>query len=554
MLGIGLILVSVLLIGFEQHARIKRKKLSLYQEIVYTDLKSKKLNLMTAKESAIDSIALGIGASTLNIMDIYAATEEHSEVLEILQYRFPDQLSSFDSSMDWFNKIESLKDISTSGTYASAFKGQTAEKITTEYLTGNGFTNVGDFDSRVHPDNDVFGEFNGETIEVSVKNGSADYIRDMIEKHPNSDTYAINVEAYKEMLDSGEIDSYADQGITIFSPGFSEEVLSNQGSDALIDIHDAGDLIDDIPYLAVAIFGVKLVKNIQQLNKGNLSTFEFGSNVAVDAGRVASGGVFAVGGSKIGAAVGTFVAPGIGTLIGGGIGAVAGAFAGGALFSMVKEHVKWGNIINAIDYFAEKYSKDFSKAMKTNMTQKYSNIMKLNASIRSEEQLIKAYSKELNPYSLYKVTLNSVIVAEHYNNLHLASEKLKLAINNTSAELFAFCIKNSKKVFPDEEKKQMKFARRLFGNIIIDNEWLIKNEDLTDEEIELINKYKSQLIKAPNHAYRLDIEGTELFDGMFYHSYDKTTVNKTTNLKNYGIIIYVGAASFLILAGYLFFR
>lgn len=548
MVAIFLIIISILLICFEQYASRKRQKIEKYKEIIYTDLNSKKVDINTAKENSIDSIALGIGSSGMNIMDIYSATEEHSEVLEVLQYRFPEELGSFDSPLEWFNKVESLKDLSSTGAYANAYKGQMAENITMEYMEEKGFTDVGDFESRTHPDNDVFGNWNGEIREISVKNGSVDYIKDAIKEYPNSNIYSINSEAYNKMLESGEIDQYSENGINIFTPGFSEIKLAGECSSSLNGIHEAGDISDNIPPLAFAIFGVKIISNLTQFKKNNQSGYECLINISVDAGRVATGGFFALSGSKIGASLGTMAAPGIGTLLGGGVGVIVGAFAGSSLFNAAKEQIKWGDIIETIEYYGEKYMNGFSDTMKKNMAEKYIDLKRIKGKKISEEKLFREYENILNPYEFNKVTLNSVLVAENCNNLNRALEKSNLALQNTYKELFSTCNMVTKQAIPNKENKTKDFAKKLYGNILVSNEWLFAYENLSIEERNKISKYKKQIEKNPNHPYRLDTDLVKFFDGIFYETYYKTYIKNKNYVRNYGLPIYIISALILILA------
>ena len=518
------ILLVVLAISILIYARlIKRKAVQVdsLTKIVYTDFNDNSKLINESRDNIIDSLALGIGSSGLNLLDIYASVEDHETVVETLAQRFPDAIKDF-SSLDWFKKVSELDANDSMASYISAFKGQAAENISLEFLQEQGYENARLFSSLTHANDDVVAELNGEEISLSVKNGSVDYIKDSISEHPLSTNYIVNEEAYDEMLNSGDIDEYAEEGITILNGGYSVDELTEQGQEALEDIFDAGDILDDIPWIALAIFGVKTVKNVKQYKSCNQSKYEFGVNLAVDAGRVAAGGLMAAGGAQVGTALGTMVAPGIGSIVGAGIGVVVGALVGGQLFNKIKERLKWGAIIDALDHFGEKYGFKYSSQIESNIKNELFNYNDIKNNINKEQRLVNKYEKETNPFSIKKPSLESVMVYEHINNLEKSKKRIDAVTRKAAAEVRKFTDNIVFKGKENETKsnKMQKVSRRIATDILLGNRWLFNKESLSDDDKKILREFDEKVLLAPNHPYSLNADPIEVFKGIIYKAYD----------------------------------
>jgi len=551
------ILIFTLAISVLIYARlIKRKAVQVdsLTKIVYTDFNNNSKLINESRDNIIDSLALGIGSSGLNLLDIYASVEDHETVVETLAQRFPDAIKDF-SSLDWFKKVSELNANDSMASYISAFKGQAAENISLEFLQEQGYENARPFSSLTHANDDVVAELNGEEISLSVKNGSVDYIKGSISDHPLSTNYIVNEESYNEMLNSGDIDEYADEGITILNGGYSVDELTEQGQEALEDIFDAGDILDDIPWIALAIFGVKTVKNVKQYKSCNQSKYEFGVNVAVDAGRVAAGGLMAAGGAQIGTALGTMVAPGIGSIVGAGIGVVVGALAGGQLFNKIKERLKWGAIIDALDHFGEKYGFKYSSQIESNIKNELFNYNDIKNNINKEQKLVNKYEKEMNPFSIKKPSLESVMVYEHINNLEKSKKRIDTVTRKAAAKVRKFTDNIVFKGKENETKsnKMQKVSRRIATDILLGNRWLFNKESLSDDDKKILREFDEKVLLAPNHPYSLNADPIEVFKGIIYKAYDDVDNVHMNSVKIIVNIMNICGIALLVISIYSYF-
>lgn len=208
----------------EYKANKKKHKIKLYSSMVKKEIVEKK-----------DAIVMGIGATALNIIDIYSAIENHSEILEVLEQRFPNEVGEA-SNYEWFEKISNLfndNDRSIEA-YVSAFKGQAAENIALELLRDNGI-NAELADSLINKDTDIVVNSIFGSDEYSVKCGSVDYIENCIE---NSDAkkYIVNSESYESMSQNGMLEEFDDRGVEIIDGEFHDVQLEETASNAFNDI------------------------------------------------------------------------------------------------------------------------------------------------------------------------------------------------------------------------------------------------------------------------------------------------------------------------------
>lgn len=549
MISIALMFIAIALIFWELHARRKRKLILMYRDIIYTDLETKSLNTESTKVNLIESMVFGTGVTSLTMINILASTKNHSEVLDVLEQRFPHELGS-NNYLDWFNKVEELNSNDAITSYVSNFKGQEAENLSVSFLESIGFEDVGLFESLNHADNDIYGYLNGEMHEFSVKTGSTSYIRSEILSNDVSKNYIVNEEAYTELMDSGDLERFADQGISVISPGFSDIELSEEAYSAFDDITESGNLVGNIPVIGIAIFGAKAVNNCRQYLKGYQSKHELGANTLIDGARTITGGAIATVGSQIGSSIGTLIVPGVGTLIGAGIGAVGGYLLGSSIFNKAKERLKWGKIIDAIDHFGLKYIDGFNEQMNLKVKDRFFNYRNLSQ-LKSEFDHEQVQDEGVfNPYSFKKVTLSKVLRQEFSLNLNIACKEIDRAVNMIGIRLSSICNEVAIDRHPKDISKQDICHRRLLGDVIINNIWLMEGS-LDGEEEGLIDGYTQNIIKSPNHPYSLNCNKENLLASVAKECYVASQNSSKINMADYGLFIFIISSILLIVAIYL---
>lgn len=509
--GLGLLGLSIWFGVLEIKANRKRRQINTAINFATTDLS----RFQTS--GIFESAAFGAGSTGMTLLDIYNSCENHEEVLNTLEYRFNNALGPDTTPMEWFSKVEELtaKGDRALGTYISNYVGQAGENAALEMFESQGLK-AELFSSRVHADDDLrVYHPDGNHVDYSVKSYSdIDNFKQVITEHPDSSHYVVNSELYEGLNDNGLLDHYSEQGITIVDGHFSHLEHTEMAEEAFSDISEAGDLSDDIPFIALAIFGVKTCKNIHQFYTNKQSGRELGINVAGDLVRVAAAGLFATGGAKIGAIVGTCFSPGIGTIIGSGVGAVIGAIAGCQLIQWMKERFKWGKIIDAIDYFGEQFENGFTDFQKNNIRAKILKWPEIKKAKQRETKLHKKYKQGLNPYNNRPVSLPAVLNKLHLQELEVTEKKINYSVEYSFQQIWSLCKQAAAKMAGGDEEKEDQIAKRLFGEVICANEGLLLHPNLPGDERTLLEGYKEQIAQAPNHPYRFAQNSKEILEGI----------------------------------------
>jgi len=470
------------------------------------------------KSSAVgDGAALGIGAVGMTLLDVYATATHHAKVLEVLEQRFPHANGGNDV-IDWFNKINMMIEESPNAleTYVSCFKGQAAENMAVELLRNRGI-DADLYETLTNETNDIVATLgNGEEIAYSVKCGDTAYIRQCIE-NTDATHYIINSESYADLEQSGLLEYYERSGIEILDGDYSDSLLTTTAEHAFEEIHDAADISDSVPYLALAMLGFKSYQNYKRYTEGKQSKYELGTNIVMDAARVGAAGVFANAGAELGMSIGTMLLPGVGTVIGGGIGIFAGAVMGSSVFEWGKEKIKWGKIIGAQDYFGEKFLKQFDASFAERVVEKYMNSEEICRIKQEENLLLEDYSKELNPYSPVRVSLPAVLVREYCDSLEAAEAKIRYTKRNIGKHVVDFCKNIAEKNMSQDAEK---WSRRLVGELVVGNSDCL---EVTAEEQNIVARYYEQRAIAGNYPYQFSDSAQDVMENLVkqvYNSYN----------------------------------
>lgn len=537
----GIIFVIVILLLVKQIQAIRKTRhLKNARAIIHTDVSSTKpsaANTQSWRTNLGESAFLSAGSMGISLLDIYSTTANHSQILDVIEQRYPHAIGGA-SPMEWFSKVESLFKNDSVGTYVDAYAGQAGENAALELLRNQGF-DAHLFESRNHVNDDIFVHLHdGSEIDYSVKSGSAKYVIDCLNTSPSTH-YIINSEAYNDLYSRGLILSYHQKGIDIVDGHFSNNAFHEAASGALYDVHDAGDLAHDIPFVALAFFGAKTWENAKQFFNGAQSGYELGINVTGDLTRIGARGIAAFGGAKVGAAIGSFIAPGVGTLIGGGVGVLAASIGTGQVFERVKNWIKWGNIIKAISHFGNKYRNGLTLSMQRNIGDSILGLRDIEKEIVKEESLYRKYKKPMNPYSIEPVTLSAILCCEYLNELKSKRERIIKSTNTLGRDLFKLIRSEVIKSYPNvKPEKRIEIAEKYFGEIIVANQnILLRQEYLTVDEDALVNAYNEEIKRAPNHPFKFNIDSEEVLVKNAYANY-VTTPNTSKMIDRYNVAFF----------------
>jgi hypothetical protein len=516
-IAIILISVSLILIIIEIKAFFKRRQLNYAIQFVTESNPSNKI-----KSTFIEASLLSIGSSTTNLYDIYAACDNHSDVLNVLEYRYNNIMGDA-SPLDWYSKIELLKDRGTKSidSYIKGYTGQQGEFDAKQFLDNQG-QNSSLFENRSHPDDDLFTiDHNGDTIEYSVKSfkNQSNFLH-VVSQHPDSHNYIINHELYDKLHESGALDTLNEQGIDVIDGGFSHDDAWNAAENAFDDIKSAGDLSNNIPYIALALFGFRTVRNIKKYSTGKQSGFETRVDIGLDAVRIGTSGVLAVAGAKVGAAIGTGLAPGVGTLVGGGIGIIVGAIVGSSLINYLKEKFKWGDIIEAIDYVGDRIFAGYYN-IPLIIKSFYRKMYDFEYALEAETQLMLRYQSELNPYNSTKVTVNSALTYVHTKVLKSIQKQISKAGCQFERDIRALCWQAAMKMSNNDTSKSRKIQKRLIGELICANSDIFSDVFKTDSSAsQYLYNYNQQIKSSPNHPYRFNHDSKAVIQSIIIKAAD----------------------------------
>jgi len=519
----GVLLVSTLFLLFiESKAILKRRQINNAIGLALgNDPKEKNKTL-------IESSALAAGATSLNIYDIYAASEKHESVLNVIGQRYNQEIGENASPIEWHEKVKELfagGDKSVNN-YVSAYTGQAGENAALEMFEKSG-KKAELFTSRTHPDNDirVYNQ-DGTHIDYSVKSyDDVSNFKSVVDDHPDSTHYVVNSEIFEQLKENGDLVIYQEQGIEILNGEFSHQENWQFAENALNEFHDDTGIFDDIPVLALGLFGIRTLKNVRDYSKQIQSNYETKVNVIGDLSRIGTQVVTAASIGHIGGMIGTAIAPGIGTLIGEGVGMFVGAMGGARLISYAKERIKWGIIIDSVDVIGEAYSQELGDEAKTKLKKNFFSLEKVKSSLKEEKELKNKYNESISPYGQDKVTLPAVLPHMHTKMLESRIKQINNTPDLFESEFYELCDKASKKMSKDDEKRREQIRTRLIGELLASNSDLLLDENIPDEIKKPLNDYKEQIKIAPNHPYKFSQPSDQVLQGLALNAFNNSGKN-----------------------------
>ena len=571
---VGLV-ISILLLSYllflEIRARKRYKQLEQVERLISETVKPEKIKYA-------EFLGIPAGSAGLSIYNVYAATNNHDEVLAALSYRFNNKLAGVDHPFEWLNYLlqktilgeEAVKGV------VKNIKGHLGEEQAVAFLNSlpemqaRGIS-AELFKSRSHPDNDIiFKDRDGNVVdpsidffknsEVSVKTFSneSDFLRAV--RKSDADQYLVNNELYNQLEQSGKLQELNDSGITVRNGKWSIEEFKNMSNDTFEDFADAGDAASDVPLVAFLFMSYRTFGNYKKYHHGNITKEEFGSDLIVDATRATTAGIGGLAGGKAGMIAGSMIAPGIGTFIGGGVGMVAGALGSSFLFKIFKDWFKYRKLkaylSDLADYYYAIYirSKDLDQKsfIVDQMAEKYFGIENTSSAIKEERRLMANYSDEHDLYASEKdyiqPTVMGALAKKHLMRLDAHYQAARYSCKQVFSSLWLFC---KEKMEHDADK-----AKLLFASIIADF-------DLTKQSsLPAFNNYVGELKKYPNNPYRVYgsdgvIDGQNIVENYLHDGYKSAYKEKKRRLVGkFHFTIFMLSISTLILfvIGVLYFR
>ena len=455
-------------------------------------------------------VSSGSALAGLNLCDIYLNIQDREYVLDTIKYRFPNATENLDSAEDWFEKLSSLK---SKDSYISAFVGQAGEFKAVERLEDLG-KNATLYESRIHPDNDLV---DSDNIEWSVKSYAADdlhILKSVISDHTDSKNYIVNTEAFEKLSTSGDLNEYAEKGITIIDGKFSHtehlqlasERLNFITGDITDEVYDG--IWDDVPVVAAIVTTCNIGINISKYLNRQVTEREATADIIKSLSKLTAAGGGAAAGGTVGASLGSAIFPLAGTLIGGGVGAFLGAMGARELMDEFINGWKWGETRFAYEHFSSNYNNSFSSEILKNIKKKFYYHDQIQKNLALEQKRLLRYDSELELSNSTEPTVSSVLVSETVVKLQNAISRIDSACDEIFDQVINFCIDCGLNKYPGKREKSKKYATDMYGSIIAENaDWLI---NLDQEGQSIIDAMKVELQNYPNNPYKLEISKEKL--------------------------------------------
>ena len=487
-------------LGYKEYqANKKRNQLIQYVNYLTKDMKT--------NESIHDALLIGAGSTALSVFSIYSMIENHSEVLDIMEYRYPNALMDM-SPLEWLTKVEQLYndgDQALNG-FISGYAGQAAETITVEQFEAMG-ASATLFESRTHANDDIAVTMNGETIHYSVKSYSdSDSFAQAVSSHPDSTHYVVNQELYTQLESKGLLEQYQSQGITIIEGNYSNVALREEASKAFLDIHEAADVADHIPFISAPLFALRSGFNIKAYREGKQSGRELTVNVVSDAGKIGVASGLGYGGAQLGSLIGTAFLPGIGTVVGGGIGAVLGAFAGSKLMDSVKTYFKWGKIIAIQEEVGETFKRIGYETYKQFYLSKLFNYQLIEEKANEAHALQYRFTNKVDLYRSEQVTLPAVLHMMYIDHIEHVREGI-----TKSAELLPYKVEQFASQCAEKMKKPQ--AKNAFiGELLLQSNGALWYADDDKNYENKKREYGVATEKNPNYPYQYQVEADDIVE------------------------------------------
>ena len=466
-----------------------------------------------------DAFFMAGGAGGLSLIEVYLATENHEAALESLQHVASNVIPPDVSPMDWAGYFESFGqrgEASTNG-LISLWKGSLAEDEAVEFL--NGLPTVQQhglvahrWDDPTHPDTDIhFTGPDGQIVpaeelgkyglaEYQVKTYDPDNINAFIRtatEHPEQQ-FIINQELYAKLSETGQLSHFGDR---VKDGQWSDVVMEDNAREAMAEVTDGLDVADHIPFVSFALFGFKAGKNIKQIFKKQKTGWEGGVDTALDAGRIAAGGIAAIGGAKLGTMIGTAIMPGVGTFVGGVVGALATGLGIGIFFKWVKDRLKYGDIMDAAERIGSGYAAGLGRPSSAEIHAIEKNVIKVQEyerQLQTQIQLARRYDVPNDIRRARKPTPAQAILARVLSELETQLEIAKTSVYELKHKLRTL---GSQIGIRGNSAKKIRQGHGFLGTLVASqSELLLEGCSDYQQDLQLL-QLKTK--KFPHHPYRL---------------------------------------------------
>lgn len=233
-----------------------------------------------------EAFLYGVGGATggtVHLLDGVFWSDNQQAVLETLSARFPKEFTNMDAER-WGEKLVAMEQHPEvlSG-YVNGISGYQAELFAKQFLEDSGYE-VAMAPTVNYPNSDLFIKTEEGILPVQVKTlaDPAQLNQAITDNQGIVEHYVINDELYQQLEASGRLETYENQGLTIWNGGYENEMLRADAVEALAapntlvnqaDHFESGAL-ETVPIISLALGLYRSSQALGQFRRADLNGYE----------------------------------------------------------------------------------------------------------------------------------------------------------------------------------------------------------------------------------------------------------------------------------------
>lgn len=509
--GMVLIFIGLILLTFEIYAKYKRNKIKEFQTYIHK------------------------GDDNKSILDYYLRSINHESILKEVKGRVnPKDYSDDMSTHQLKNLIKQFVDFEkekTGSIHEELILKLNHEGLNTEvdmnHNTDEGLVVILD-GNRYEPYSVLYGNYHDV---IDFFNGSG---------HNRG---IISSDVYEQLTDEHIIEKYEGIGYKIINGSFSLNDVGMIKKKVNKSINQISELSGKSTEFGAEYFDISVNDEIGKVVSQELSIKKKNAFIS-DFMYIVLMAVCAIGLSN----ALSYRFGYLGLPMGVGLGIILGIYFG----NFFKSSFKNSKVYKGLDYFSKKHTYGFAPDVIDQIGEVLFNYSKVNAYNTKEKELYELYRGHVNPYLIKKPILEAVLCYEALKKSELLEDKISSVVMGLHEKLMEICDDISKKQYKYNIVARRELKRRLFGEIILKNKWMLHDSLFNKKEIKIMTEFYNQKDKMRNYPYELSADTSKLVKNIafvLFNEYDEAKhIRKELN---YGRFMYTASVISILAGGYL---
>lgn len=353
----------------------------------------------------------------------------------------------------------------------------------------------------------------------------------------------VSSDVYQQLLDEMLIDQLEQKGLKVVNGLFSLNDVKMIRKKINKTINQISELSGKGPEFGEGYFGISVDDEIGKVVNQELSVKKRKAFVS-DFIYLMLMGTFAIGLSNAFSHRFGY----IGIPIGIGVGVVLGIYAG----NFFKSSFKNNKVYKGLDYFSSKHRYGFDADVIDQIGEALFNYSKVNAYNTKEKDLYHQYRGHLNPYLIKKPILEAVLCYEALKKSEVLDDKINSVVMVLHEKLMEICHDVSKKRYKYNLVARRELKRRLFGEIILKNKWMLHDSLFNKKDIKIMKEFYDQKSKMRHYPYEFSVDTSKLVKGLAFGLFNEYEEDKHMRKEmNYGPYMYAASLLAILSGGYL---